>query len=167
MSVRQIQIRQPPAPINLPVDHRQISNVEVLEGGLDLLMLFRQGNPTLNPEQAFTTASRTRWRALGMCDATPGGHEIYRAGRDLERIALAVAMHNAPIKQVGDRGKPDVRVGAHIEPVSIKKLRRPHLIEKNERTNHLALVARQGATDFKAIAQIADSRNDNEFQRIA
>ena len=83
---------------------------------------------------------------------TSCGHEIHRAGRNLERIPLAIAMHNSSIKEIGDRRKPDVRVGPHIEPMSRKKLRRPHLIEEDEGANHLALVAPQGAADFKAIA---------------
>jgi hypothetical protein len=45
--------------------------------------------------------------------------------------------------------------GRHIEAVSNKKLRRPHLIEKVQRTNHLPLVAGQSAADFEAVAQIA------------
>jgi hypothetical protein len=61
-------------------------------------------------------------------------------------------MHNSSIEEIGDRRKPDVRVGAYVEPMSRKKLRRPHLIEEDEGANHLAPVARQGATDFKAIA---------------
>jgi hypothetical protein len=50
--------------------------------------------------------------------------------------------------------------------MSRKKLGRPHLIEENKGTDHLPLVAGQGATDLKAIAQIAHSRNHDECQRI-
>jgi hypothetical protein len=53
-----------------------------------------------------------------------------------------------------------------IEPMSRKKLGWSHLIKEDEGTNHLPLVAGQSATDFKAVAQIADSRNHDQFQRI-
>src|SRR5262245_20163177 len=93
------------------------------------------------------------------CDA-----EIHRAGRNLDCIPLAITMHYSPVKQIGNRGKPDVRVRPHIKTMSRKKLRWPHLIEEDERANHLALVTRQGATDLEAVAQIAHARNHNEFQ---
>jgi hypothetical protein len=138
----------------------------MLEGGFDFLMFFRQRNPTLNPEQAFAAASRVGGRALGMSDATPGGHEIHRARRNLKRVSFAVAMYNSPVKQVGDRGEPDMGMGPDVQAMSSKELRRPHLIEKDEWPNHLTLIARQSAAHFKAVAQIADSRNNDEFQRI-
>ena len=86
----------------------------MLERGLNLLVLLRQRDPALNTKQPITAAACVRWRALGMRNATSGNHEIHRAGRNFERIPLAVAMHYAPIKQVGNRGKPDMRVGPHI-----------------------------------------------------
>jgi hypothetical protein len=57
-------------------------------------------------------------------------------------------------------------MGPDIEPMSGKKLGWSHLIKEDEGTNHLPLVAGQSAADFKAVTQIADSRNDDEFQRI-
>src|SRR5262245_60786190 len=54
-------------------------------------------------------------------------------------------------------------MGPDIEPMSGKKLGWSHLIKEDEGTNHLPLVAGQSAADFKAVAQIADSRNDDEF----
>src|SRR4029450_4051367 len=129
-------------------------------------MFLRQRNPTLDPEQSVTAAPRVRRRALGMCDAAPRGHEIHRTGRDLERVSFAVAMHDAPVKQIGNRRKTDMGMGPHVQAMSRTKLRRPHLIEKDEWTNHLPLVTGQSAAHLKAVAQIADSRNDDEFQRI-
>src|SRR5262245_22659404 len=134
----------------------------MLERGVDLLMLFRQSNPTLNPEQAFTAEPRTCRRPLRMRNATPGRHEIHCPRRNLNRIALTVAMHNSSVKQIGNRGETDVRVRPHIKTMARKKLGWPHLIEENKGTDHLPLVTRQGATDFEAVAQIAHARNHNE-----
>jgi hypothetical protein len=50
--------------------------------------------------------------------------------------------------------------------MSRKKLGWSHLIKEDEGTNHLPLVAGQSAPDFKSVAQIADSRNYDQFQRI-
>jgi hypothetical protein len=54
-------------------------------------------------------------------------------------------MHDSAVKQVGNRGETDVWVGSHIQALARKKLGRPHLIEENKGTDHLPLVARQGA----------------------
>ena len=70
----------------------------MLKGRIDLLVLLREGNPTLNPGQSTTAAARVRRRALGMRNATSGNHEIHRAGRNLDRIPLAIAMHYSPVK---------------------------------------------------------------------
>jgi hypothetical protein len=53
-----------------------------------------------------------------------------------------------------------------IKTMSRKKLGWSHLIKEDEGTNHLPLVAGQSAPDFKSVAQIADSRNYDQFQRI-
>jgi len=41
------------------------------------------------------------------------------------------------------------------------------LIEEDERTDHLPLLIRHGATHGKAVAQIAHTRNNHQFERIA
>ena len=130
-------------------------------------MLFRQSNPTLNPEQAFTTVSRTSGCPLGMRNSTAGRHEIHCPGRNLERIPLTVAMHNSSVKQIGNRRETDVGVGPHVEAMSRKELGWSHLIEEDEGSNHLALVAGQSTTDFEAIAQIAYARHDDKLKRVA
>ena len=102
-----------------------------------------------------------------MGNAAPGGHQVHRAGGDLERIALAVAMHDAAIEQVGDGGKSDVRVRAHVEPLPSDELNRSHLIEEDEGTDHLALAMRQRAAHREAVAEIAYARNNDELERVA
>ena len=76
-------------------------------------------------------------------------------------------MHNSSVKQIGNRRETDVGVGPHIEAMSRKELGWSHLIEEDEGSNHLALVAGQSATDFEAIAQIAYARHDDKLKRVA
>ena len=102
-----------------------------------------------------------------MGNAAPGGHEVHRAGGDLQRIALAVAVHHGAVEQVGDGGKPDMRVRPHVEPLPGDELNRPHLVEEDERTDHLPFAVRQRAAHGEAVAQIAHARNDDELERIA
>jgi acyl dehydratase len=47
-------------------------------------------------------------------------------------------MHDAPIKEIGDGRKANVRVWAHVHAVSCKELHWPHLIKENERTDQLS-----------------------------
>ena len=47
------------------------------------------------------------------------------------------------------------------------ELHRPHLIEEDERPDHLALAMRQRAAHRKAVAEIAHARNDDQFKRVA
>src|SRR5262245_61289993 len=101
-----------------------------------------------------------------MRDASPRGHEIHGARRNLNRVPLAIAMHNLTIEKIGDGRQADMWMWPDIEPVSRKKLGWPHLIKENERPNHLPLDAGQGTPNLKAVAQVADTWNHDQFQRV-
>jgi hypothetical protein len=60
-------------------------------------------------------------------------------GANLERIALAVAVHDAAVEKLGDGRKPDVGMRANVHASAGDELHRSDLIEEDERTNHLAL----------------------------
>ena len=106
-------------------------------------------------------------RALGMGDAAARGHQVHGAGRDLQRVAFAVAVHDAAVEQVGDGGEPDVRMRAHVHAAAGHELHRAHLVEEDERADHLALGVRQGAADGKAVAEVAHPRHHDQFERVA
>jgi hypothetical protein len=76
-------------------------------------------------------------------------------------------MHDTPIEEIGHGRKANVGVWSHIHTLSRKELHRPHLIEEDERTNHLPLLVRHGATHGKAASQIAHTRYNHQFKRIA
>ena len=125
-----------------------------------------QRDPALDAEHAAAACCDARGRAFRMGDAAPGRHQVHGAGRDLQRIAFAVAMHDAAVEQIGHGRKPDVRMRAHVHALAGDELHRSHLIEEDEGTDHLPLAVRQRAAHFEA-AEIARARHDDQLQRIA
>ena len=102
-----------------------------------------------------------------MGDAATGGHQVHRARLDLLDIALAVAVHDAAVEQIGDGGKPDMRMRPHVHALAGEKLHRPEMIEEDKRPDHLPLAMRQRAPNHKAIAEIAGARHDDDIERVA
>ena len=74
-----------------------------------------------------------RRRALGMHDAATRHHPVYVAGRNALHAAETVAMQDAAFEQVRDGRKPDMRMRTHVDAASRREIRRPHVIEKDER----------------------------------
>ena len=102
--------------------------------------------------------------ALGMGDAGAGGHPVDVAGHDRLVGAEAVAVQDLALEQVGDGGEADMRVRAHVEAASGEELAGAHLVEEDERADHLALARRQGAADLEA-AEVVRARQQDEFDR--
>jgi len=100
-------------------------------------------------------------------DATAGGHQVHRAGRDLERVAFAVAMHHRAVEQIRHGREPDVRMRTNVHAASGYELHRPHLVEENERAHHLPPAMRQRPAHREAVAEIAHTRHDDQFERVA
>ena len=101
-----------------------------------------------------------------MGDAAPGGHQVHRAGRDLQSIALAVAMKDRAFEEIGDGGQADMGMRPHVHALPRDELRGAHLVEEDERPDHLPPAVRQGAAHGKA-AEIAHPRHNDKLQRIA
>ena len=135
------------------------------DGSISSLCL-GQGDPALDAVHAAAAAAHGRRRALGVGDAAAGGHQVHGAGRDLQRVALAVAMHDAAVEQVGDGGEADVGMRAHVHALSGDELHRPHLVEEDEGTDHLPLAMRQRAAHLEA-AEVACAGHDDEVEGIA
>jgi hypothetical protein len=130
-----------------------------------LLFLWKR-DPALNSEEALAALASAQRAALGVRNAAHGGHENHRPGGNLERIALAVAMHDSAVEKIGDGRKPDVGMPANVHALACDELRRSHLIEEDERTDHLAFGVRQRTVHGKTAAQIAHARNNNQVERI-
>ena len=102
-----------------------------------------------------------------MRDAAPRRHQVHGAGLDLLNVALAVAVHDRAVEQVGDGGKPDMRMRAHVHALAGHELHRAEMIEEDEGPDHLPLAMRQRAPHFKSVAEIAGARHDDEVERVA
>lgn len=71
-------------------------------------------------------------------------------------------MLKLPIVKIGDGCKPDMRMWPHIYAAAGQKLGWPHLIEEDERTDHLSGGRRKCTSDFET-TKIARSWNDLHF----
>ena len=86
----------------------------MLERRGDLFRILRQCDPALQAQHILSLAPLHIRRALGMRNAAAGGHQIHGAGLDLLNVALAVAVHDRAVEQIGDGGKPDMRMRADV-----------------------------------------------------
>jgi hypothetical protein len=138
----------------------------MVEGRRHFLVARRQRDPTLQSVQMFAAGTMIGARALGMRDAAARRHPVHVAGHDRHRAAEAVAMHDLAFEEIGDGGKPDVRVRAHVNALARAELRRSHVIEKDEGPDHAAAGRGQRAPNGKA-AKVGGARHDHEFNCIA
>src|SRR5580700_7265735 len=104
--------------------------------------------------------------ALGMHDAAACGHPVHGAGPDRHRGAKAVAMHDLAVEQVGDGGKPDMRVRPHVDAVAGLEHRRPEMVEEDKRADHARLPRRQRAMHLEA-AEIDRAGHDHLLDGVA
>src|SRR5262245_35230302 len=104
--------------------------------------------------------------AFRMHDAAARGHPIHLARPDRNGCAQAVAMHDFAVKQIGNGGKPDVRVGTNVEAIAGAEFGRAEMIEENERADHARSRGGQCATDGK-VAEIDSAGHDDLAYRIA
>src|SRR5262245_33996889 len=104
-----------PAPKSFPLHHRQFRLRMMRKGRENLLVVLRQGHPSLNAEQL-----RSRWIArvrgpLRVNDAAARGHPIDLTRLDRLHCPEIVAVHDLAGKQVGHGCKTDMRVWAHFK----------------------------------------------------
>ena len=95
----------------------------------------------------------------------PGDHPVHRAGMDDLVGAEAVAVLELALEEVGDGGEPDVRVRPHVDALAGDELRRPGLVEEDERPDHLPLRRRQRAAHLEA-AEVAGARHDQRLDGV-
>ena len=143
------------------LDQRQRICLHMFEGGGDILPPVGQRQPRLDAGQRRPAGAYVGGRAFGMDDAGSRGHQIDRPRRDPRIGAQRVAMLERAVEQVGDGRQPDMRVRAHVDPAAGRQMRRPHLVEEDERPHHGALAMRQGAVDLEPAQIVGDG-----FQRL-
>jgi len=88
--------------------------------------------------------------ALRMHDAAPGCHPVRRAGTDRLQAAQAVAVQDLALEEIGQRGKADVRMRAHVDAVARRHVDRAEFVEEDEGADHAPCGERQHASDLEA-----------------
>src|SRR3546814_9726243 len=86
-----------PAPGAIFLERGQVTDTVMREGGVGLLIRFRQGDPGLDAVDRSTLAPRA-FEPLRMGDAAPGGHPVDLAGPDRLFRSDTVAMHDFAIE---------------------------------------------------------------------
>ena len=74
-------------------------------------------------------------------------------------------MQDLALEQVGDSRQVDVWMGTHIDSLVCQELGRAHLIEKDERSNHLPFEGRQSASDLH-LAKVHCARNNQRLDGV-
>ncbi len=107
-----------------------------------LLFAFGQRNPGLDAVESGVLIE-VGAGALGVHDSTARRHQVDRTRGDRLHDAQAVAMNDLTGEKVGDRGQTDMRVRTHGDTLAGREFRRPHMIEKYERTHHATGLGRE------------------------
>ena len=136
------------------------------KGGVDFFHMVRQGKPCLQAGHGKRMAAQVFRRAFRMHDAAPGRHQVDVAGADDEFGAETVAMLDFAVEQIGDGGKPDMRMRFDVECLSGLQDRRAHAVEKDEGADETPLPGRQRTTHGKA-ANVAGAGNDEVLDGVA
>jgi len=82
------------------------------------------------------------------------------------RLKSGVAMHDLAVEQVRDRREADLGMRAHAHPCAEQELGRAHLVEEDERPDHLTLVGGERAPNLEA-AEVARPRDDDRLDGVA
>jgi len=138
-----------------------------MELGRDLLGGFRQRHPGLHSMHVVATGADVAGRALGVGDATTGGHPVDVARRDDLFRPQRIAVVNRARPEEGHRGQPDMRMRAHIDAAPRLEHRRTHVVDEHERPHAAGLQAGNGAAHVEAVAKVVHAgRNDGRHGRF-
>ena len=134
----------------------------VLEMGLAVFLVLRQRDPGLDAEHLPLGVPDFVAGAFGVDDAATGRHPVDVARTYRLLVAEAVPVHDLAVEEVGDRGQPDMRVRAHVDPLAGLEGIRSHPVEEDEGTDHPPLGIGQHARDLEA-SEVPGARVDHEF----
>ena len=118
----------------------------VLEIRLHFFFVRWQGKPRLDAEQFVLAGTGFVAGSFRVGDAFACRHPVHLARVDHLVGADAVAVLKLALIKVSDGAQPDMRMRAHIDAALVDELGRSHLVEEDERTDHLAVGGRQSAT---------------------
>src|SRR5262249_43930801 len=135
------------------------------EAGRPFLLARRQRHPALQAMDRLVVAAMLRRGALGVHDAASRRHPIDLARTNGGSGAEAVAMHDLAVEQEGDPGKADMRMRPHVDALARAEMRRPEMVEEDERADHAPPGVRERAADVE-MADIDAARHDDEIDGI-
>ena len=156
--------RDQPDPRPGVLDHGQHLRRGVGKGRIHLLVLLRQRDPDLDPEELSACGADLLWRPLGVGDAASRSHPVHRAGTDWLHGPQAVAVEDLTLEQIGDGGQADVWMRPDVQPLAPAEHRGSHLIEEDEGTDHAPPHRGERPPDREA-AQVASARKDHRLDR--
>src|SRR5580704_13732024 len=116
--------------------------------------------------QQFAAGAMIGGGALGMDDATTGGHPVDRAWTDRQRRAETVAVDDLAVEQIADSRQTDMRMRAHIDAVAGAEHRRAEMVKEDERSDHARIRRGQRAVHRNA-AEIERTRHDDMRYGVA
>src|SRR5436309_14682691 len=97
-----------------------------------------------------------------MHDAMSSRHPVHRTWADRHHCAKAVTLDYFAVEQIRDRGEVDVRMRSDIDTLADAELGRPHLVEKDEGSDHLPHSGRQCTANLEA-SEIAGAGHNHWF----
>ena len=139
---------------------------DMLEASRALFQLLGQRHPGLDAREQLATLANGTVGALGMGNSIARIHPVHRTGCDPLIRAERIAVMQPPLQEIGDGREADMRMGPDVDAaLARKKLHRADLVEKDERTDHLAFRRRQGTAHLEP-AKVAGPRGDDGFDRV-
>lgn len=136
----------------------------MVEFRLGFLVFQRECDPQLKPVHAGTGEPQFLWSSFGMHDAASGGHPIDVTRPNRLVRSEAVAVNDLAVEEVRHGREADMRMRAHIDPVTRGEFGGPEVIEEHERANAKPHRRRQNTSDGKA-AKVVRAGVDNGRDR--
>ncbi len=115
----------------------------VVEIWCDVFVLGRKCNPDLEAVHVFGGVAEFIGGALGMNDATAGGHEVDGTGVNLDVCADGIAVKDSALDEVSEGGEANVRMREDVEILVLGECDWAHVIDINEGANHPFLAKRE------------------------
>ena len=123
------------------------------------------GDPGLDAEQAVRRLAGGGARPLGVGDAAPRHHPVDSAGQDDLVRAQAIAVLELAAEEVGHCREADMGMRADVDALTRDEVSRSHLVEENERPDHLALRRGKRPANLET-ADVAWPLHDQSLDRL-
>ncbi|MNM65598.1 hypothetical protein D3C81_770500 [compost metagenome] len=120
------------------------------ERRVGFLVRLGQCHPGLHAVYCLLMCTDVGGSALGMGDATTGGHPVHITGEDHLFRAERIAVADLPGPQEGHRRQADMRMRPHVDALAGVEDGRPHVVHEHEWPDAACLQRGHRATDLEA-----------------